>query len=57
MYGPPRECYVYGYSFVFNDVLLIVGYIVFKDDAVDDATRATVTDCIDRMVQTVRTER
>lgn len=57
MYGTPRECYVYGYSFVFNDVLLIVGYIVFKDDAVDDATRATVTDCIDRMVQTVRTER
>lgn len=57
MYGTPKEDYVYGYAFVFNDVLLIVGYIIFKDDAVDDATRATVTDYVDRMVQTVRTER
>lgn len=57
MYGTPKEDYVYGYAFVFNDVLLIVGYIIFKDDAVDDATRATITDYVDRMVQTVRTER
>lgn len=57
MYGTPKECYVYGYSFVFNDVLLIVSYIVFKDSEVDDATRAKVADIVDRMVQTVRTTR
>lgn len=57
MYGTPKECYVYGYSFVFNDVLLIVSYIIFDDSAVDEATKTEVTDCIDRMVQTVRTTR
>lgn len=57
MYGTPKECYVYGYSFVFNDVLLIVSYIVFKDSEVDATTRANVADIVDRMVQTVRTTR
>lgn len=55
-FGTPKECYLYGYSFVFNDVLLIVSYTVFDDSAVDDATREELTDYIDRMVQTVRTE-
>lgn len=55
-FGTPKECYLCGYSFVFNDVLLIVSYTIFKDSAVDDATRAELTDYIDRVVQTVRTE-
>lgn len=55
-YGTQKEYYIYGYSFVFNDVLLIVSYIVFNDSEVDDATRAELTDYVDRMVQTVRTE-
>ena len=55
-FGTPKESYLYGYSFVFNDVLLIVSYTVFDDSAVDDATREELTDYIDRMVQTVRTE-
>ena len=55
-WGTPKECYLYGYSFVFNDVLIIVSYIVFNDSAVDDATRAELANYIDEMVQTVRTE-
>lgn len=54
-YGTHKECYLYGYSFVFNDILLIVNYIVFDDSAVDDATRTELADYVDRMVQTVRT--
>lgn len=56
IYGTPEECYLYGYSFVFHDVLVIVSYIVFEDSAVDDATRAELANYIDEMVQTVRTE-
>ncbi|MDE6518258.1 MAG: hypothetical protein K2L18_10495, partial [Acetatifactor sp.] len=55
-WGTPKECYLYGYSFVFHDVLVIVSYIVFDDSAVDDATRAELANYIDEMVQTVRTE-
>ena len=55
-WGTTKECYLYGYAFVFNDILVIVSYMVFDDSAVDDAKKTELTNYVDEMVQTVRTE-
>lgn len=41
---------------MFNDILVIVSYMVFDDNAVDDAKKIELTNYVDEMVQTVRTE-
>lgn len=56
-YGTETEYYVYGYSFVFKDVPVIVGYVIEDESKVDDAKRAELKDYVDKMVQTVRTKK
>lgn len=62
-YGTKGECYVKGYSFMFNDVPMIVAYVMFEGDLVLEATggnndpsQTELENYIDEMVQTVRTQ-
>ena len=55
-YGTESECYVYGYSFVFKDVPIVLGYVIADDNKVDDAKKAELMDYVDKMVTTVRTK-
>lgn len=55
-YGTESEYYIYGYGFVFNDVPMIVSYVVTDESAVDDAKKAELAGYVDEMIQTVRTQ-
>lgn len=53
-YGTIADCPTYGYCVLYGDVPVIVSYILFEADEVDDATRAELQNYVDEMVNTIR---
>ncbi len=53
-YGTVSECPVYGYCTLCDDAPVIVCYLLFNEEAVDDATRAELAGYVDEMINTVR---
>lgn len=53
-YGTVTDCPVYGYCVLFEDVPVIVSYVLFDADKVDDGTLDEIKGYVDEMVNTIR---
>lgn len=54
-YSDVVDYYVYGYSFLYDDVALTVGASIVNPDVIDEY-KDTMKDIVDRMVKTIRTQ-
>lgn len=54
-YSAVVDYYVYGYSFLYDEVALTVGASIVNPDVIDE-NKDTMKDIVDRMVKTIRTQ-